>query len=77
MSDDYISFEEAANYLDVDVVTFGRLVKSSGPLIRIERGQRQISRAELDALVQGCRIQPGTLGSNNQRASRTRQARRG
>lgn len=66
MSDDYISFEEAARYLDVDLdtVTFARLVNDSTlPFFRIEGGNRQVSRAALEAAVERCRIEPGTVGN--------------
>ena len=59
MFDDFISFAEAANHFDLDVATVTRLVKGSGlSLLRIERGSRQVSRAELEALVERRRVEP-------------------
>jgi hypothetical protein len=64
MSDDFISFEDAAKYLDVDIFTLTRFVKNGGlPIFRGESGTRQISRADLAALVERCRVQPGTVGT--------------
>ena len=63
MSDDFISFEEAAKHLDVDIFTLTRFVKDGGlPVFRGEGGTRQISRADLAALVERCQVQPGTVG---------------
>ena len=62
MLDDFISFAEAAKYLDLDVATLTQLVKVSGLILfRIEHGRRQISRAELEILEKRCRTQPGAL----------------
>ena len=62
MSDDFISFEEAARYLELDIVTFTRFVKDSRiRIVRVDGAKRQVSRAELDAVVEGFRIEPGTV----------------
>jgi hypothetical protein len=64
MFDDFISFAEAANNFDLDVATVTQLVKASGlMLFRIERGNRQVSRAELEALVERRRVELGTAST--------------
>ena len=71
MSDDYISFDEAARNLELDILTFTRLVKKGGLPVRIKRGKRQVSRADLDALIERSQIKPGAL-VNPSSAARTR-----
>jgi excisionase family DNA binding protein len=62
MSDDFISFEEAARHLELDIVTFTRLVKDSEMrIVRVEGAKRQVSRADLEAVVERFRIEPGTV----------------
>ena len=70
---DSVDFQQAARYLDLDVSTVARYVKTGdlgvenpGPM----RGRR-ISLDELEAFVERCRITPGTLYVQNA-ASRTR-----
>ena len=70
MFDDFISFAEAANNFDLDVATVTQLVKASGlMLFRIERGNRQVSRAELEALVERRRVELGTASTRAQQNS--------
>ena len=79
MPDDYIDYDEAARYLSIDVDTLTSLLKNIGlPLSRIDRGERQVSRAALDTFIESCKVQPGTLGSpevTTQKRIRRRTAR--
>ena len=50
-STDWIGIDDAARYLQLDVPAVTRLVKNGNlKLLRLERGKRQVSRADLESV---------------------------